>query len=128
MKLAHPKNLVVAEYVTQGKPGKRWADVGQKPLQVLIVLVDPECYLLGKERSGARGTGRFLVIEDSPAGVRAGKAAGCAVLGLATTHSIEQIKGAGADWIVKDLRSASLLGYDGQIGQVNIQISNALES
>ena len=83
---------------------------------------------MGKERSGARSAGRFLVVEDSPAGVRAGKAAGCAVLGLATTHSIERIRGAGADWIVRDLRSARLLGYDANIGQVSIQISNALKS
>ena len=95
---------------------------------MLIVPIDPECYLLGKERSGARIAGKFLVIEDSPAGVRAGKAAGCAVLGLATTHGIERIKGAGADWLVRDLRSAKLLGYDRQIGQVSIEISNALES
>ena len=93
----------------------------------LILSVDPECYLLGKERTGAETGGKFLVIEDSPAGVRAGKAAGCAVLGLATTHSIERVKDAGADWVVKDLQSARLLSYGGETGQVSIQISNALE-
>ena len=75
-----------------------------------LSLGDPECYLLGKERSGAKATGEFLVIEDSPAGVRAGKAAGCAVLGLATTHSIERVKGAGSDWSVKDLRECEVSG------------------
>ena len=90
-------------------------------------MVDPECYLLGKARSGAKSAGPFLVVEDSPAGVRAGKAAGCVVLGLATTHSIARIQDAGADWIVQDLRSAQLLGYDGRIGQISIQISHALE-
>lgn len=89
---------------------------------------DPECYLLGKERSGAKVTGKFLVIEDSPAGVRAGKAAGCAVLGLATTHSIERVKGAGSDWLVKDLRSVKFLGYDKGSEQISIEISDFLES
>jgi glycerol 3-phosphatase-1 len=84
--------------------------------------------LLGKERSGARVTGKFLVIEDSPAGVRAGKAAGCAVLGLATTHSIGRVKGAGTDWLVKDLQSVKFLGYNENTGQISIEISNALES
>lgn len=90
--------------------------------------VDPECYLLGKKRTGAVIAGKFLVIEDSPAGVRAGKAAGCAVLGLATTHSVDRVKDAGADWIVRDLRSARLLSYDREDGQISLQISNALES
>ena len=53
-------------------------------------------------------TSRVLVVEDSPAGIRAGKAAGCQVLGLATTHSIERVREAGADWIVKDLQSVAL--------------------
>lgn len=98
-----------------------------------MLCVDPECYLLGKERTGAAIGGKYLVIEDSPAGVRAGKAAGCAVLGLATTHSVQRVKDAGADWIVKDLRSTRLLSYGrdndgGGNGQVYLQITNALES
>ena len=88
---------------------------------------DPECYLLGKERTGAAMGGKFLVIEDSPAGVRAGKAAGCVVLGLATTHSIQRVKEAGADWIVEDLQSVKLLSYNRANKQVSLQISNALE-
>lgn len=90
-------------------------------------LGDPECYLLGKQRSGGKITGGFLVIEDAPAGVRAGKAAGCAVLGLATTHSIERVQSAGADWLVKDLQSVKFLGYDENTGQISVEISNALE-
>ncbi|KAI4164731.1 MAG: hypothetical protein LQ342_001706 [Letrouitia transgressa] len=111
MKLSHPRNLVVAEDVTTGKPA-------------------PECYLLGKARLGLsaeRAPGEVLVIEDAPAGVQAGKAAGCKVLAVATSHKIEQLKGAGADWIVQDLRSVMFMGLDETSGQVHIKIRNAVE-
>ena len=84
-------------------------------------------YELGKERSGAKTDGSFLVVEDSPAGVKAGKAAGCAVLGLATTHSIERVKSAGADWLVKDLQSVKFLSFSQDTGQISIEISDTLE-
>jgi glycerol-1-phosphatase len=91
--LAQPKCIVTAEDVQQGKPSA-------------------ECYLLAAGRLGLRPEserlGRALVLEDAPAGVKAGKAAGCLVLGLATTHSAEELKQAGADWVVEDLRSLKL--------------------
>lgn len=31
----------------------------------------------------------MLVVEDAPAGVKAGKAAGCKVFGLATMHDLD---------------------------------------
>ncbi|KAI4140940.1 MAG: hypothetical protein L6R39_005588 [Caloplaca ligustica] len=110
MGLSHPKNLVVAEDVSAGKPA-------------------PECYRLGIDRLGLdaeQGWGEVLVIEDSPAGVLAGKAAGCQVIGLSTTHSIERLRGSGADWIVKDLRSVVFVGQ-GADGTIQIEVRNALE-
>lgn len=69
LKLPVPEKLVVAEDVSNGKP-------------------DPTCYLMGKKLLGLEHTeGDILVLEDSPAGIRAGKAAGCRVLGVVTTHS-----------------------------------------
>ena len=97
LKLPMPENLVTAESVDNGKP-------------------DPKCYLLGKEKIGLKDTkGDILVLEDAPAGIRAGKAAGCKVLGLATTHSVDHVVAAGADWVVKDLKSVRLVdgGKDG---------------
>lgn len=47
---------------------------------------DPECYLQAAQQLGA-GPARCLVVDDSPAGVAAGKAAGCAVYAVSTTHS-----------------------------------------
>ncbi len=38
------------------------------------------------------------MIEDAPAGVRAGKAAGCQVLAVTSSHSPEELRD--ADWIV----------------------------
>ena len=111
MKLPRPKNLVVAEDVDVGKPA-------------------PDCYLLGKDRLGLsaeKARGGILVIEDSPAGVQAGKAAGCKVIAVATTHSIGQLREAGSDWIVQDLRDVILSGLDSTSGQIHIEIHNAHE-
>jgi beta-phosphoglucomutase-like phosphatase (HAD superfamily) len=43
-----------------------------------------------------------LVVEDAPAGIRAGKAAGARVLALRTTANDAELQAAGADWIVDD--------------------------
>lgn len=114
MSLAQPRNLVTAEDVPRGKP-------------------DPACYRLGAKRLGFEITDtdtlagdKILVLEDAPAGIRAGKAAGFKVVALATTHEVQQLIDAGADWIVKDMTSVSLAGWDSKSGQVQIEISNAL--
>ncbi|MEO8574530.1 MAG: HAD family phosphatase, partial [Pyrinomonadaceae bacterium] len=73
---------------------------------------DPECYRLGfRDLDLARTTNGHLpmihsecvVIEDSPPGVQAGKAAGLNVLGVTNTVDAEMLRAAGADWIAKDL-------------------------
>lgn len=111
MKLTHPRNLVTAEDVKKGKP-------------------DPACYLLGAERlgltDGAKEGRQILVLEDAPAGVRAGKAAGFKVVALATTHAIEQLVEAGADWIVEDMRSVTMSDFDAKKGECRIEIKDAL--
>ena len=108
MKLAHPRHLVVAEDVKAGKP-------------------DPESYLLGKDRLDLSAAMRVLVIEDAPAGIRAGKSAGCEVLAVASTHNIAQLKAAGADWIVHDLQSVRLAGIHPENGDAVIEICDALQ-
>lgn len=107
MGLPFPKKLVSAEDVKIGKP-------------------DPACYRLGRERLSLGPEAAMLVLEDAPAGIRAGKAAGYQVVGLTTTHSIEQVKEAGADWILKDLSSVRYSGKDEKSGTVKIEISGAL--
>jgi len=102
MGFSMPKCLVTAEDVMNGKP-------------------DPACYLLGKERLGLKSDSAVLVVEDAPAGIRAGKAAGCTVIGLVTTHSVQQVKEAGADLILKDLDSVLYCGRDEGTGALKIE-------
>ncbi|MDB5178180.1 MAG: Hydrolase, haloacid dehalogenase-like family [Patescibacteria group bacterium] len=55
---------------------------------------DPEAYLLAAERLGVDGK-KCVVIEDSAAGVAAGKAAGCAVIGFTRFNNDKRpLKGA----------------------------------
>ncbi|KAI1459299.1 HAD-like protein [Annulohypoxylon moriforme] len=109
LKLPQPSNLVTAESVANGKP-------------------DPACYSLGRERLGLppSDSEQILVLEDSPAGIRAGKAAGCKVLGLVTSHSAEQVQAAEPDWIVRDLQSVSLVRVDENAGTVTLRFAEAL--
>lgn len=106
LKLPLPEHLVVAEDVENGKP-------------------DPTCYLMGKKKLGLKASDNVLVLEDSPAGIKAGKAAGCKVLGVVTSHTVEQVVSAGPDWIVRDLRSLRFVrsGADG----VEVEILGALD-
>jgi sugar-phosphatase len=87
--LPWPKRLVTSADVQRFKP-------------------DPDPYLRGAELLTLAPT-QCLVVEDAPAGIRAGKAAGAAVLALRTTDTDPQLSAAGADWIVNDLASAQLL-------------------
>jgi glycerol 3-phosphatase-1 len=102
-----PEHLVVAEDVPEGKP-------------------DPACYLMGMDKLGLTGKKDVLVLEDSPAGIEAGKRAGCKVLGLVTSHTVEQVVKAGPDWIVRDLSSVKIVGTSEK--GVELQFSDALVS
>ncbi|PWY95410.1 HAD-like protein [Aspergillus sclerotioniger CBS 115572] len=93
--LVRPSILVTAKDVQIGKP-------------------DPQGYLLGRDRLGLGvEKSRVLVVEDAPAGIRAGKAAGFEVLAVRTSHSLEELSLAGPDWIVEDLRSVRVVGVQG---------------
>jgi sugar-phosphatase len=70
-RLPVPPVLVTADQVARGKP-------------------DPEGYLLAAARLGVDPT-RCVVVEDSPAGIEAAKAAGMRVIGIATTFSRPQL-------------------------------------
>jgi len=65
---------------------------------------DPEPYQKGAAALGLNPAD-CVVIEDAAAGVRSGKAAGARVIGLRTTSSDEELRAAGADWIVNDCSS-----------------------
>lgn len=64
----------------------------------------------------ATDASQVLVLEDSPAGIQAGKAAGCKVLGLVTSHTVEQVVAAGPDWVVRDLSGVRVVGWTEERG------------
>lgn len=106
LNLAIPEHLITAESVEEGKP-------------------HPACYRLGRERLGLQDDDKeILVFEDAPAGIKAGKAAGCKVIGLVTSHTLEQVVQAGPDWVLKDLESIQVV--DVKDGRVTVEIRDAL--
>lgn len=72
---------------------------------------DPEPYLKGAEFLQL-APADCVVVEDAPAGIRAGKAAGARVLAVRTTSPEAELRAAGADWIIDDLSSAALRSGD----------------
>jgi len=78
--LPKPKHLVTAGDVLRGKP-------------------DPEPYRKGAQILGLAASD-CIVLEDAPAGIRAGKVAGARVLALRTTATDAELLEAGADWVV----------------------------
>ncbi|MGH2968822.1 MAG: HAD family hydrolase, partial [Solirubrobacteraceae bacterium] len=81
-----PACLVTADAVRRGKPA-------------------PDAYLVAAQALGADPSG-CVVIEDAPAGVRAGRSAGMTVWAVTTTHAEHEL--AEADRIAPDL--TGLLG------------------
>ena len=81
-----PPVLVCSTDVSRGKPA-------------------PEGYLLAASRLVVDPV-EAVVLEDAPAGVAAGRAAGCAVVGVATTYRPEELDGASV--VVADLTSVTI--------------------
>jgi sugar-phosphatase len=102
-----PRNFVTSDDITHGKP-------------------NPEPYLKGAQLVGGAAP-QCVVIEDAPAGIRAGKAAGARVVALRTTAKDEELLSAGADWMVKDLSRVSITrGEDEKHVMLKIQISDQI--
>ena len=80
--LPQPKFFVSSSDVTNGKP-------------------HPEPYLLGAKRLGFAAE-RCVVVEDAPAGIRAGRAAGMRVVGLGTITGAKELIAAGANWVLRN--------------------------
>jgi mannitol-1-/sugar-/sorbitol-6-phosphatase len=94
---AIPKHLVTSDDIQRGKP-------------------NPEPYLRGAQILGLSPTD-CVVIEDAPAGIQSGKAAGSRVIALRTTAPDSALRDAGADWIVTDCSAISLqhIDLDGEL-------------
>ena len=63
-------------------------------------------------------------MEDAPAGIKAGIAAGCKVIGLVTSHTLDTVLAAGPTWVVRDLTSVRLDRMES--GQQILRISDTL--
>lgn len=87
--LPRPRQLVTCDDVRNGKP-------------------DPEPYLKGASALGFTAA-ECVVVEDVPAGIRSGKTAGARVIAVRTTASDAELREAGADWVVDDCRSISVV-------------------
>jgi sugar-phosphatase len=81
-----PERIISGDMVERGKP-------------------DPEPYRRGAALLGFRPED-CIVVEDAPSGLGAGLAAGCRVLGVLGTHSIEELRE--ADWIVPSLEKLAV--------------------
>ena len=82
-----PERMITAESVEKGKP-------------------DPEPYRRGAEILRL-DVAACVVVEDAPSGVKAGLAAGARVLAVTGTHTAEQLRAAGATWVVESLEGVS---------------------
>ena len=82
-----PERIISADDVERGKP-------------------DPEPYIKGAALLGFASQD-CVVVEDAPAGVGAGKAAGCRVLAVLGTHATEELRG--ADWVAPSLEGLTVV-------------------
>jgi sugar-phosphatase len=83
-----PEKLITSSDVTNGKP-------------------DPEPYLKAAEKLGFAASD-CIVVEDVPAGVAAGKAAGARVIAFLTTLQRPEVEAARPDWIVRNCADIAL--------------------
>jgi len=84
-----PKKMITSNDITNGKP-------------------HPEPYLKGASVLGFLPAD-CVVVEDAPAGIRAGKAAGARVIAFTTTVAEPAVHEAGADWVLKNSAAIRLI-------------------
>ncbi len=84
-----PSKMITSNDITHGKP-------------------DPEPYLKGASVLGFSAE-ECVVVEDVPAGIRAGKAAGARVIAFTTTVQEKSLRDAGADWVLRSCADIQLI-------------------
>lgn len=82
--------------------------------EVKIGKPDPEPYLKAAAALGFNPSD-CVVVEDAPAGVLSGKAAGTRVIAFPTTMPIEELKAAGANWIVSNCAEMTAHHENGEL-------------
>lgn len=100
--LPQPKFFISSSDVKNGKP-------------------HPEPYLLGARRLGFPAD-RCIVVEDAPAGIRAGTAAGMRVVGLGTIAGERELREAGANWVLGNCSDIRVKGVSA--GELQLSITS----
>jgi sugar-phosphatase len=103
-----PKHFVTASDIRKGKP-------------------DPEPYLIGVENLEFPAAD-CVVVEDAPAGVQSGRAAGARVIALRTTAADDELREAGANWIVDDLSKVSVTVLNGDGLELDLDLNSAKQA
>jgi sugar-phosphatase len=85
-----PRKLITSNDIKHGKP-------------------NPEPFLKGASVLGFAPE-ECIVLEDVPAGVRAGKSAGAKVIAFTTTVQGAVLKEAGADWVLTNCKDVCVIG------------------
>jgi sugar-phosphatase len=96
--LPRPAKFVTSSDVKNGKPA-------------------PEPYQKGAEMLGFAPED-CVVVEDAPAGIIAGKSAGARVIAFPTTSPEEELRAAGADWMVENCAAISVASPKIQDGKL----------
>jgi sugar-phosphatase len=96
-----PKTMVTSSDVKIGKP-------------------DPEPYIKAAAKLGFAASD-CIVIEDAPAGIKAGKSAVARVIAFLTTMSRQDIEAAAPDWIVQNCADISIFGAQDHSVQLSIR-------
>jgi len=87
-----PQKMITSTDITHGKP-------------------HPEPFLKGAATLGFPAE-QCIVLEDVPAGVKAGKAAGARVVAFTTTVNERRLRDAGADWILRNCADIQVAPFD----------------
>ena len=64
-----------------------------------------------------------VVVEDAPAGVRAGKAAGARVIGFPTTSAPAELRAAGSHWLVPNCAAICLAAHHGEADALGLLLA-----
>lgn len=113
LKIKRPTNFITASDVKHGKP-------------------DPEPYMRGRVGLGFPpnkedpSKSKVVVFEDAPAGIESGKAAGCKLIGIATTFDEQFLIDKGCDIVIKDHTCVKVGGYDPVTDEVELVFSDYL--
>jgi sugar-phosphatase len=86
--LTIPEKLITSSDIINGKP-------------------HPEPYLKAASMLGYPAA-ECVVVEDAPAGIEAGRAAGARVIAFPTTRPVNELLAAGANWVLKDCSQISI--------------------